>query len=40
VDGCLAEGNEGAGIAQETWMEPNQNVGVSNNILRNNVVAP
>ncbi len=40
VDGCLAEGNAGAGIAHETWMEPNQNVGVSNNILRNNVVAP
>jgi hypothetical protein len=40
VDGCLAEGNGGGGIAQETWMEPNQNVGVRNNILRNNVVAP
>jgi hypothetical protein len=40
VDGCLAEGNAGTGIAHETWMEPNQNVGVSNNILRNNVVAP
>lgn len=40
VDGCLAEGNGGAGIAQETWMEPNRNVGVKDNILRNNVVAP
>lgn len=39
VGDCLAEGNGGAGIAQETWMEPNQDVVVRNNILRNNVVA-
>jgi hypothetical protein len=39
VDGCLAEGSGGAGIAQEIWMEPNQGVTVRNNILRNNVVA-
>lgn len=37
VEGCLAEGNGGAGIAQEIWMEPNQSVVVRNNILRNNV---
>ena len=40
VEGCLAEGSGGAGIAQETWMELNQGVTVRNNILRNNVVAP
>jgi hypothetical protein len=40
VEGCLAEGSGGAGIAQETWMDPNQGVIVRNNILRNNVVAP
>lgn len=38
VEACLAEGNGGAGIAQETWMEPNQGVVAKNNILRNNVV--
>jgi hypothetical protein len=38
VEGCLAEGNGGAGIAQETWMEPNQGVAARNNILRNNAV--
>jgi hypothetical protein len=37
VEDCLTEGNGGAGIGQETWMEPNQDVVVSNNILRNNV---
>jgi hypothetical protein len=37
VEGCLAEGNGGAGIAQETWMEPNQGVAAKNNVLRNNV---
>jgi hypothetical protein len=37
VEGCLAEGNGGAGIAQETWMDPNQGVAARNNILRNNV---
>jgi hypothetical protein len=40
VEGCLAEGSGGAGIAQETWMDPNQGVVVRDNILRNNVVAP
>ena len=39
VEDCLAEGNGGAGIAQETWMELNRSVTVRNNILRNNVVA-
>ena len=38
VEGCLAEGNGGAGIAQETWMEPNQGVVAKNNVLRNNVL--
>ncbi len=37
VEGSLAEGNGGAGIAQQTWMEPNQEVVLRNNILRNNV---
>jgi hypothetical protein len=40
VEGCLAEGSGGAGIAQEKWMDSNQGVVVRNNILRNNVVAP
>jgi hypothetical protein len=39
VERCLAEGNGGAGIAQETWMGPNQGVAEKDNILRNNVVA-
>jgi hypothetical protein len=38
VEGCLAEGNGGAGIALETWMDPNQGIAARNNILRNNVV--
>lgn len=38
VEGCLAEGNGGAGIAQQTWLEPNQGVVVKDNVLRNNVV--
>ncbi|HUA91519.1 MAG TPA: right-handed parallel beta-helix repeat-containing protein [Terracidiphilus sp.] len=38
VEDCLAEGNGGAGIAQETWMDPNRGVTARNNILRNNVV--
>lgn len=38
VEGCLAEGCGGAGIAQETWMDPNRGVTLRNNILRNNVV--
>lgn len=37
VEDCLAEGSGGAGIAQETWMDPNQGVVTQNNILRNNV---
>ncbi len=37
VEGCLAEGNGGAGIAQQTWMEPNQGVVTKNNVLSNNV---
>jgi len=40
VEGCLAEGNGDAGIAQEKWMDLNQDIVVRNNILRNNVVAP
>jgi hypothetical protein len=38
VEANLAEGNGGAGIAQETWMEPSQGVVMRNNILRNNVI--
>lgn len=38
VENCLAEGCGGAGIAQENWMEPNRDVALKNNILRNNVV--
>ncbi|MGC1967682.1 MAG: right-handed parallel beta-helix repeat-containing protein, partial [Candidatus Acidiferrales bacterium] len=38
VEGCLAEGNGGAGITQETWMDPNQGVVAQKNVLRNNVV--
>ena len=37
VKGCLSEGNGGAGIAQETWMDPNREVTTQNNVLRNNV---
>jgi len=39
VESCLVEGNGGAGIAQETWMDTNQEVVTQNNIERNNVVA-
>jgi parallel beta-helix repeat protein len=39
VENCLAEGNGGAGIGQETWMDPNRSVVTKNNILRNNVVS-
>ncbi|HWH61315.1 MAG TPA: right-handed parallel beta-helix repeat-containing protein [Terriglobales bacterium] len=38
VEGCLAEGNGGAGIAQERWMDPNQGSVIKRNVLRNNVV--
>jgi polygalacturonase len=37
VEASLAEGNGGSGIAQQTWMEPNQGVVVRGNTLRNNV---
>ncbi len=37
VEGCLAEGNGGAAIAQETWMDPNREVVVKNNTVRNNL---
>ena len=36
VEASLAEGNGGAGIAQQTWMEPNQKVEIRGNTLRNN----
>jgi hypothetical protein len=36
VEANLAEGNGGAGIAQQIWMERNEGVVVHNNILRNN----
>lgn len=39
VEDCLAEGNGGAGIAQEAWMEPNRSMTIRKNILRNNVQA-
>jgi len=39
IEGCLGEGSGGAAFAQETWMDPNVDVVVRNNILRNNVVA-
>jgi hypothetical protein len=38
VEASLAEGNGGAGIAQQTWMEGNKGVVLRNNILRNNVI--
>ncbi|MDE3150075.1 MAG: alginate lyase family protein [Acidobacteriota bacterium] len=37
VEGSLAEGNGGAGIAQEKWMDANMGVTLRNNTLRNNV---
>ena len=39
MEGCLMEGNGGAGIAQETWMDRNREITVRANILRNNVAA-
>lgn len=39
VESCLAEGNGGAGIAEETWMDPNRGVTIGKNVLRNNVVS-
>jgi len=39
VEGCLLEGNQGAGIGQEKWMDPDQDVITRNNVLRNNVVS-
>ena len=38
VEDCLAEGNGGAGITQEIWMDRNRDITTRNNILRNNVV--
>jgi len=38
VQDCLAEGNSGAGIAIETWMDLNTEVVLRNNILRNNAI--
>lgn len=38
VDSCLAEGNSGHGIAQQTWMEPNRAIALRNNIERNNTM--
>jgi hypothetical protein len=37
VEASLAEGNGGKGVAEQTWMEPNQEVELRNNILRNNL---
>ncbi len=37
VEGCLAEGNGGAAVAEETWAEPNREVIAKNNTLRNNL---
>jgi hypothetical protein len=37
VEANLAEGNGGAGVAEQTWMEPNQEITLRNNTLRNNV---
>jgi hypothetical protein len=39
VEFCLGEGNGGAGIAEQTWMEPNHAVVKKNNVLRSNAVA-
>jgi nitrous oxidase accessory protein NosD len=36
VEANLAEGNGGTGIVEQTWMEPNQEVVLRNNTLRNN----
>lgn len=38
VDSCLAEGNSGHGIAQQTWMNPNRAVTLRNNTERNNAI--
>lgn len=39
VENCLAEGNSGAAIAQETWMDSNRVTTERNNTVRNNGVA-
>ena len=39
IEGCLGEGSGGAAFAQQTWMDPNRNVIVRDNILHNNVLA-
>lgn len=36
VEACLLEGNSGAGIAMETWMDANQGVTLRKNVSRNN----
>jgi parallel beta-helix repeat protein len=38
IDNCLIEGNGGKAILRETWMDQNQNVTVTNNRMRNNVI--
>ncbi len=37
VEGCLAEGNGGAAVAEETWMVPNREVVTKNSTVRNNL---
>lgn len=37
VEGCLTEGNGGAGIAQEKWMDANRGIAINNNLVRNNI---
>jgi len=39
VEGCLLEGNGGAGIVQLKWMNANQGVVVRGNTLRNNAIS-
>lgn len=39
VENCLMEGNGGAGIRQETWMDRNRDVVARNNVQHNNVLA-
>lgn len=39
VEKSLAEGNSGAGISQEIWMDRNQDIALKDNTLRNNVVS-
>jgi hypothetical protein len=39
IESSLLEGNGGAPVEQQTWMEPNLGVVTRNNILRNNVIS-